>query len=120
MIENLSGLLGFFGAENTGELPGRVRKETGCGAVIELLLDNGAWVGEESGIDEVAAEKVVGFKLLTIVEGSDAEIETDEIEFPVGEAEMREALEWLEGEAERAWSEAKEDDAGYYEDTHQE
>jgi len=61
----------------------RVFKETECGAWIEVT---------ETGV-----------KLGSIVEGSDVEIEASFLSFPFTSDDYDDAIQYVEGEAEREW-----------------
>lgn len=99
MIKSPKDLFEHFGIDydetdslemNSLRLSHRVYKNTNCGAWAKLTWADGIYT----------------LHLGTIVEGSDAEFAADPIDLPCSEAQIDEAIAWLEGEAEAAWNEA--------------
>lgn len=92
MINNLKNLLDLYEVDSEDALIRQFYKSTSCGA----------WL--------VVNEKGITFG--SIVEGSDAEVEAEEMCFPFSEADLVNAIEFMENEADRLWREANENEKG--------
>lgn len=97
-IKNVQDLFAYFGIEynqgsprgnNSLRLNSQVYKSTSCGAWARLL-PNGVIFG-------------------SIVEGSEAEVNTDPLIFPFTEDALKKTLNYIEREADILWREANED-----------
>lgn len=120
MITNLQELRDYFGADTVSGLNRRLYKDTACGASISLLLGpdpqhEGFWLHNGfnpelwASLDKNEAY-AYGFSIQTIVEGSDATVDSDPFLFPVEEATVAAWMEYMEAEARLLWKEANEDD----------
>jgi hypothetical protein len=112
-IRDLEDLVDYFNAGHVTDLPGRIYRDTDCGAWISLETPDGEWhhAGEDwSGISEIAA-----FKIGTIVEGSDETVESDEFDLPVPVSEVKNWIDEMEAEAKYLWEQANGGDEGFFE-----
>ena len=83
-ITNINDLAAMLGADpNEESIRRRVYKDTDCGASISV---------DETGV-----------QLGSIVEGSDVEIEASFLAFPFTSDDYDDAIQYVEGEAEREW-----------------
>lgn len=93
MLDSLEALADHIGANEPTEpsMSRRVYKDTACGAWLEVAHngDGTLW----------------GVRVGSIVEGSDACVEPVELAFPFTEAQWDEAIQNVEAEAERLWTE---------------
>lgn len=100
----------YFEVDDVTDLNSAIYDGTEAGAHISVLTPDGTWHynGDNwSGIDEIVA-----FRIGTIVEGSDAEINSPPFELPVTVAEVKAFIEWMEDEADNLWDEANNPDEG--------
>lgn len=109
MINSIKDLINYWGWSSDTpieSLPKMVYKGTDCGAWIQLQTEDGEWHGEGelTGIGEV-----IGFRIGTIVEGSDADVGPQEFTFPVTANEVQEWINEMESEASFLWHEANDD-----------
>ena len=122
MITTLQELRDFFGAESVSGLNRRIYKDTSCGASISLLLGpdpahEGFWLhdgfNDELWRDLDRSEAYAyGFSIQTIVEGSDATVDSEPFLFPVAEEEVTTWIEYMEAEAHTLWEEANREEEG--------
>ena len=110
-IRSLRQLCAYFGADTPRSLNRRVYKDTECGASISLQLQDGSWLHNgQAGWDTLDIKaRIQGFTLQTIVEGSDAEVNSDTFYLPVRESEVKAWLADMEAEADQLWHEANDE-----------
>jgi hypothetical protein len=103
LIKNLADLCNYFGAEEPRSLNRRVYKDTACGASISLQLADGRWLhnGGRGWETLPRSTPILGFTIQTIIEGSDATIDSPVFPLPVRESEVREWIADMEAEAAR-------------------
>lgn len=113
VILDLDGLLDFCCADEPRLLNKRIYKATACGASISLILRPGTGFGYcgrlHNGFkdwDKATNDNVIGFTIQTIVEGSDATVDSDDFIFPVTKDEVDEWVQYMEDEAAFLWKEA--------------
>ena len=108
MIRSLSQLCAYFGADEPRNLNRRIYKDTECGASISLQLANGSWLhnGDRRWETLHRTTPILGFTVQTIIEGSDATVESPVFTLPVKQRTLRVWMQELEYEAERLWKEA--------------
>jgi hypothetical protein len=118
LIRDFNGLCQFFGAEGPRFLNHRIYKATDCGASISVYLKDGTTVhnGDPRWDTLTGAEKIHGFTIQTIVEGSDAEVNSDLFCLPCTQAEVTGWIADMEAQADELWKAANE---GEDEDTDQ-
>ena len=104
MIRNLEELCDYFGAEAPARLNRRIYKDTSCGASISVQTPDGVW--HHNGSDWSGVSAIVAFTIQTIVEGSEACVDSDQFTLPVAEAEVAAWIVEMEAEAEELWKEA--------------
>jgi hypothetical protein len=107
VIRSLADLCNYFGAEEPRSLNRRIYKDTECGASISLQLANG-WLhnGDRRWETLPRSTPILGFTLQTIVEGSEATVDSPVFALPVRESEVREWIADMEAEAARLWDAA--------------
>jgi hypothetical protein len=104
-IRTLQDLIDHFGADDVTRLNRAVYRGTDAGASISVQTPDGAW--HDNGDDWSAITEIVAFKIQTIVEGSDYEVNMmDPFVLPVTVAAVNRWIEELEVEATRLWEEA--------------
>lgn len=106
MIKNLNDLCEYFGADTPSDLNRRVYKDTDCGASISVRTPDGKWHHNGDNWDTV--EAIDCFTIQTIVEGSDATVDSDEFVLPVKTKDVDVWIKTMEAEAEVLWKEANE------------
>jgi len=111
-IRNLSDLCAFFCADTPASLNRRIYKGTACGASISLELPD-RWIhngDRDPAWATVTDAECTGFTIQTIVEGSDATVDSEPFRFPVTVANLDGWIEYMENEANSLWHEANDDD----------
>ena len=113
MIRTFADLLDHFGADSPRGLNRRLYKDTACGASISVCLVDGAWVhnGDRKWDTMTADTPIVAFTIQTIIEGSDATVDSDEFRLPVAVADVDGWITYMEAEAALLWQEANEDES---------
>ena len=106
-IRNLKELCEYFGADSPQRLNRRIYKDTDCGASISVETPDGTW--HHNGEDWSGITEITGFTIQTIVEGSDAEVNSDTFALPVTHAEVEHWMSDMEDEADRLWHEANDE-----------
>jgi len=108
MIRTLADLCEFFEVDEPRSLPRRIYKNTDCGASISLQLSDGAWLhtGFPGWEDLTDKTTILAFTLQTIVEGSDATVDSQSFVLPVTQESVKRFIDYMEEEAERLWQEA--------------
>lgn len=107
-IRNLADLLSYFGADSAQGLNRRIYKDTACGASISAQTPDGQW--HHNGQDWSGVTAIKAFTIQTIVEGSDATVDSEVFAVPVSVKLIDEWIEYMEAEAERLWHEANEEE----------
>jgi hypothetical protein len=107
-IGSLRDLMEYFGAEHVMSLNRQIYRNTDCGASISVRTPDGVW--HHSGDDWSDIEEITAFKIQTIVEGSDAEVNSNVFELPVTVSEVDNWMAEMEAEADRLWHEANDDE----------
>ena len=107
-IRTFRQLLRHFDAESPARLNRRLYKDTACGASISIQLRGGDWIhnGDPRWEELTGAELLVAFTIQTIVEGSDAEVNSAPFVLPVTTQEVTDWIADMEAEADRLWDEA--------------
>lgn len=109
MIKNFLDLLQHFGADNPEGLNRMVYKMTDCGASITVTLKDGAvFKNGDDWLCLSAEAEVESFTIQTIVEGSDAEVNSHAFILPVSKKEVDGFIEYMEAQADILWREANE------------
>jgi hypothetical protein len=110
LIRDFKGLLGFFYADNPRVLNKKIYKQTDCGASISVYLKDGTTVhnGDPRWDTLTGDEKIDGFTIQTIVEGSDAEVNSELFHVPCTQAEVTGWIADMEAQADELWKEANE------------
>ena len=109
MITNLRDLCDELSADSPSSLNRRIYKDTACGASISIYpvegepIHNGDRRWESLDIDT----PIKGFTIQTIVEGSDAEINSELFELPVDSSDVENWIEQMEERASELWDDAK-------------
>jgi hypothetical protein len=111
-IKNLEDLCRYFCADSPGLLNKRIYKGTDCGASISLYLANGeVYHRGDRRWDTLAMDAPVkGFTIQTIVEGSEATVDSDLFWVPCPIKWVREWISAMEDEASVLWEEASRPD----------
>lgn len=115
MIKNLAALCDHFGADKPSDLPRRIYNGTGCGASISLYLTRGKPLhsgGDPRWQNLTREREIRGFSIQTIVEGSEAEVNSPEFKLPVSVAVVDAWMKDMEAEASRLWAAANEEPGG--------
>lgn len=107
-IRSLRDLCRYFSADDPTQLNRRIYKGTDCGASISVQTPDGKW--HHCGEDWSGIKRIVAFTIQTIVEGSDAEVNSDEFTLPVTCEEVDRWVQDMEAEASRIWDEANRED----------
>jgi hypothetical protein len=104
-ISNLADLCDYWGAEEPERLNRRVYKGTECGASISVQLMDGEWLHNGAdGWESLTPETPIrAFTLQTIVEGSDATVDSEPFYLPVTPALVETWIAEMEAEASRLW-----------------
>ena len=107
-IRSLEDLCAYFNAGKPGNLNRRLYKGTDCGASISVQDLDGVWHhngGDWSGIAAIQA-----FTIQTIIEGSDATVDSDEFVLPVTQEYVATWIAEMESQVAEVWREANGDD----------
>lgn len=107
-ITTAQDLLDFWSADSLETLNRRVYKSTDCGASVSVQTPDGAW--HHNGQDWAGIDTIVAFTLQTIVEGSDATVDSEPFVLPVLRATVDEWIQYMEAEATRLWNEANDNE----------
>lgn len=107
-ICSLGGLCEFIGAGKPADLNHAMYKGTSCGASISVRLNDGSWLhnGDRKWETLRRDAKIKGFTIQTIIEGSDATVDSHEFEIPCRKQEVKDWITHMEAEAVRLWEEA--------------
>lgn len=108
LIRTLQDLLDYWSADSPRSLNRRVYKDTACGASISVRTSDGAW--HHNGQDWSGVTAITGFTLQTIVEGSDATVDSDEFTLPVRVSAVDAWVREMEAEAARLWEAEQDND----------
>lgn len=126
-IESMEDLCNYFYADEPAMLNKRVYKGTDCGASISVKLSSphnaktypsppfpdwyAYWVhnGDRKWDELTTDTPIDAFTLQTIVEGSDATVDSRPFVLPVDKDEVWKFVEFMETEAESLWREANEE-----------
>jgi hypothetical protein len=106
------GILTSHGVDTWYGLYRDIYKWTPCGPWLAVQTEDNKWIDCDD-LDDVGDIEVVGFRVGTIVEGSDAEINADWVYFEDCESpadaviKFHEAVEWVDAEAKEAFWEAQ-------------
>lgn len=110
-IFNMSDLCAFFGADNPQGLNRRIYKDTDCGASISLYLINGKQYHNGENWNRLNFDSLLhSFTIQTIIENSDATVDSDAFVLPVKKADVDKWMEYMESEADYLWREANTDE----------
>ena len=103
-IYNLHDLCHFFGVDEACELSRAVYKGTDCGASISVQIPSGKWF--HNGDNWEAVREIKAFTIQTIVEGSDATVDSGEFVLPVKGSDVDAWIEEMEQRASVLWEDA--------------
>lgn len=105
LIRNFRGLLKFFGASEPQLLNKRVYQGTECGASISIYLADGTPVhnGNKRWETLTGNEKLRGFTIQTIVEGSVATVDSELFRLPVPVSIIQAWIAEMEAQASDIW-----------------
>lgn len=113
MINNLKDLCDYFCADEPAELNRRIYKDTACGASISVCVssDGGSavqWVhnGDDLWRELTIATPLLAFTIQTIVEGSDATVDSAPFNIPCSTTEIDRWMTEMEDEASALWKQA--------------
>lgn len=113
-ISNLKDLCDFLGCDNknvtASSLSHRLYKDTNCGASISLIGESGTGFhnGNRTVLDKA---KLKGFTIQTIIEGSEATVDSDLFVFGIATVkDINEFIKYMEEEAQEIWEAANADD----------
>jgi hypothetical protein len=132
-IESLEDLCNYFHADEPSMLNKILFKYTQCGASISVQIspvDPDVYMGEPTGWDApfwihnddqawqylTTDHRMVAFTIQTIVEGSDATVDSNPFVLPVDKEEVEKWMDYMEGEAEYLWREANQEDYWDYDE----
>jgi hypothetical protein len=104
IIATLDDLRAYLGADSVTGMNRRIYKDTQCGASLSVLLPDGAW--RHNGQDWSDIADIRGFTIQTIVEGSDATVDSDVFLLPVRATAVTAFIREMEAEAALLWDEA--------------
>lgn len=107
-LRSLEDLLDYFAADRPQSLNRRIYKDTECGASISVQTPDGVW--HHDGQDWSGITEIIAFTIQTIVEGSDAEINSNIFTFPVLTTAVDRWIEYMEEQADAIWCEANAED----------
>lgn len=106
LIRNLQDLIDHFGATDAKNLNRRIYKDTACGASISVRpAGRSIWIHNGESAWESVTE-IDAFTIQTIVEGSDATVDSDTFVLPVAVKVVDAWIKDMEAEANRLWHEA--------------
>lgn len=108
MIRSLQDLLDYWSADSVTGLNRRVYKNTACGASISVRTPDGVW--HHNGQDWTGITAISGFTLQTIVEGSEATVDSEEFVLPVRVSAVDRWVREMEAEAARLWEAEQDND----------
>jgi len=111
-ITNMQDLCDYFTVETPGQLNHSIYENTHCGASISVYLKNGDAFhnGDETFQDLTTEDELDGFTIQTIVEGSDATVDSEYFSVPIDTDKIDKWLEFMEAEADFLWKEAHQDE----------
>jgi len=106
-IRNLEDLMRFFQVDRVNDLNRSIYRNTDCGASISVQTPDGQW--HHNGQDWSNIDEIIAFTIQTIVERSDATVDSDPFELPVTQQEVDDWINDMEQEAHELWQEANMD-----------
>jgi len=112
VVRTLADLCDYFHADEPGGLNRRIYKDTDCGASISIKPVGQEWIhcGMDARWQELTRESAIeAFSIQTIVEGSDATVDSDPFWLPVKEVEIKVWIDDMEAQADELWHEANDD-----------
>lgn len=131
-ITSMEDLCEHFDADSPTGLNRRIYKDTACGASISVLIapedesefgdlrsfEEPYWIynGERAFDYLTTASRLKAFTIQTIVEGSDAIVDSEPFVLPVKTSDVQKWIDYMEAEAEMLWEEANAEGGDY--DTH--
>lgn len=115
LIKNMQDLCDTFYADEPAMLNKRIYKGTDCGASISVYLEDYDTMvaihnGDPAWRNLTMDTLIHSFTIQTIVEGSDATVDSKPFILPVDKDEVWKFVEYMESEAEMLWVEANEYD----------
>lgn len=107
-INSLQDLCNFLGADSPRGLNRRIYKDTDCGASLSLYLKDGTAIhnGDSRWDTLPMGTPIRGFTIQTIVEGSDATVDSDLFWVPCPVKWVDEWIKEMESRASELWEEA--------------
>jgi hypothetical protein len=108
VIRNLEGLCRYWHADTPEGLNRRVYKATECGASVSVYLRDGRVLhcGDPAWRGLPMDTPIEGFTVQTIVEGSDATVDSDLFTVPVASVLLDDWVAEMESLADDIWNEA--------------
>jgi hypothetical protein len=105
-ISNMGDLLDFWSADEPRLLNKQVYRNTDCGASISVMLMNGTWIlnGREGWSEMTRETDIRAFTIQTIVEGSDATVDSAPFYLPVKTQEVEDWIKDMEAQASDLWN----------------
>jgi hypothetical protein len=105
-IRNLQDLVDYWSADDPRGINRRAYKDTACGASVSVQTHDGKW--HHNGSDWSHIRAIRAFTVQTIVEGSDATVDSDVFTLPVKVSEVDAWIVQMEKEVDRSWTEREE------------
>lgn len=122
-IESLADLCGYFYADEPAMLNKRIYEGTDCGASISVYLAQPGYdpfgraeehhaihKGDREWAELTMDTPIHSFSIQTIVEGSDATVDSEPFVLPAKTSDVGEFMEFMESEASHLWKEANLDE----------
>lgn len=103
-IRSLADLMHYLGAESVQGMNRRLYKDTRCGASLSVQTPDGKW--HHNGQDWRTVREIQAFTMQTIIEGSDATVESEPFVLPVPIHAVNLWIKTMEAEARILWREA--------------
>jgi hypothetical protein len=107
-LTTLADLCAYFAADTPRSLNRRIEHDTSCGASLSVQTLDGVWHHNGDNWSDITA--IQAFTIQTIIEGSEATVESDVFVLPVAATEVDAWLAHMEAEAERLWDAAHAED----------
>lgn len=125
-ISNMRDLCDYLSADHPAQLNRRIYKGTDCGASISVYLarpridqwgrietlpfqHHAIHCGDDEWRSLTLDTSIHSFTIQTIVEGSDATVDSEPFVLPVSTSDVQQWIDYMEAEAEMLWKEANED-----------
>jgi hypothetical protein len=103
-IRNMTDLCDYFSADSVGMLNKNIYRGTNCGASISVQTPDGVW--HHNGQDWSAIDEIKAFTIQTIVEGSDATVNSEPFVLSVACEDVDKWIKEMEEQAAALWDDA--------------